>query len=911
MTTLSQLIYGQYRTLNHTYLFKSKSEQNLQILVIKVYDISRNCVFKTSFSPAQIELLDVKLTQTLEPDNISALVEKVIQKKLIPADQFHSPEPTIQGCIQEIRQIVSQIKLRVLFASLELEKFTDPITFEVFKEPVIDEHGHTFEKSSIEGKACPFTRGPITSLVPNRIVKQAIEEYQRQEPIPTFSLYKKENKQLADKNLQMVSDYLNANEFEDALDCYVKAFQYTKEWRNYVGLPLLFEKMGNMEKACLAYLHLAEYQLNDAKVEEAIKVIEHCQKNVAEMEHINSVLVKLYQITHQTSKAASLAFDAADKLKDKHPKEAFALYQQVVMYDPNQWKAYLELASLANHSFEKTHILLTGACHALRKKDYSRVAEFCDLARSLDMASFVDRLVEIALCHKTGLSLKEKLTALAHRYDAMRLQSQKVLVYKMLARLEYAPEYYEKIIQGYSILNRPEKILSWTLIWLSILIENKEWSKAEDAAEYALKRVERKLPLYERLESVYTHWQNHKLNALWLSMGGSYLLNGQVVEAEKTYRKACDRFQSFDHFTALAETLIMQDKQAEGVQAYYRASLTVPLNGPLDQLNLCLKNIRLYDPEMQCVDASQRRQIQTMMKVVEMADELNNAKEKLSKARSELNVSNLKLASTEIQLSQANNNVVEWKDKFTSIGGKISHFSTPILPMSLGKEKLTMHLGDIGFEPFLPQDIYQRLEGPCPIWEGKKIKDTHYLVLHTQAFNGRTFTIDLLRELTTSPRKGTPIKFASSDPKPISGPVPNYTPCIFESYREFPENCRIFALNTYWYLITKDVIPGTRNISYGQQKALVELRKYCVPTVLEVALASTMTFLVFGERILGPGTRTRCLEMKDSLRHYDVCSNDRNELCVGYTTPPHVKFKAHVDYDVSIGMMGVIRLGGL
>ena len=131
-------------------------------------------------------------------------------------------------------QTIEQFKLKVLVERKELEGFTCPITLDIFQEPVIDEHGHTFEKSAIEeylkGKnECPMNRQPIHSLAPNRIVQQAIEDCQRQDSIPTFALFKKENPKLASTSLQMAQTYLEEEEFNEALDLYEKAFLYTKK----------------------------------------------------------------------------------------------------------------------------------------------------------------------------------------------------------------------------------------------------------------------------------------------------------------------------------------------------------------------------------------------------------------------------------------------------------------------------------------------------------------------------------------------------------------------------------------------------------------------------------------------------------------------------------------------------------
>lgn len=61
-------------------------------------------------------------------------------------------------------------------------EFLCPLSYEVMKDPVIDENGHTYDRKSIEehfrknGKKSPFTNRPIKMLIPNRNLKTLIEE---------------------------------------------------------------------------------------------------------------------------------------------------------------------------------------------------------------------------------------------------------------------------------------------------------------------------------------------------------------------------------------------------------------------------------------------------------------------------------------------------------------------------------------------------------------------------------------------------------------------------------------------------------------------------------------------------------------------------------------------------------------
>lgn len=179
------------------------------------------------------------------------------------------------------RHMINDLKTKIPIQDKFIEQFICPITLEVFKEPVMDEHGHTFEKTAIEKNLlispnCPLNRQPINTLTPNRVVQEVIENWQKQDPIPTFSLFKKSLPELAKKNLAMVQDYIHAEEYGEAISCYAKALQYTCRWKDYQKLPFLFEKNQQKNHALLSYLYLLEYQLQDQKKTEALDTLLQC-----------------------------------------------------------------------------------------------------------------------------------------------------------------------------------------------------------------------------------------------------------------------------------------------------------------------------------------------------------------------------------------------------------------------------------------------------------------------------------------------------------------------------------------------------------------------------------------------------------------------------------------------------------
>ena len=70
--------------------------------------------------------------------------------------------------------------------------------------------------------------------------------------------------------------------------------------------------------------------------------------------------------------------------------------------------------------------------------------------------------------------------------------------------------------------------------------------------------------------------------------------------------------------------------------------------------------------------------------------------------------------------------------------------------IAFGKAEWWKYFGYIGVEPPLPINIEEILNEPCSFWPGKKVKETHLLVLIPNTVNGKAFTMNYLGELIRS-----------------------------------------------------------------------------------------------------------------------------------------------------------------
>jgi hypothetical protein len=190
---------------------------------------------------------------------------------------------------------------------------------------------------------------------------------------------------------------------------------------------------------------------------------------------------------------------------------------------------------------------------------------------------------------------------------------------------------------------------------------------------------------------------------------------------------------------------------------------------------------------------------------------------------------------------------------------------------TLGEAEWKQYFGDVGPAPALPGNIGTILDSPCPIWPGRKVKDTHLLVLMPATVDGVPFTLNLLRELIQRPKHGgheTRYRYYGSDTQAQFGAVS-------------PDR-------SYWLLMTRDVLEGSQSKSYSAQKTLVESHAsrtghpYAVPRALEAATAILMHHARTGERLFGnsPWTYTRCQELEDGQDPVIVGGFDSSGLFV-------------------------------
>ncbi len=212
-----------------------------------------------------------------------------------------------------------------------------------------------------------------------------------------------------------------------------------------------------------------------------------------------------------------------------------------------------------------------------------------------------------------------------------------------------------------------------------------------------------------------------------------------------------------------------------------------------------------------------------------------------------------------------------------------------VLPsIAFGKAEWAKYFGDVGVEPPLPGAINAILAAPCPFWPRKKVQETHLLVLVPQMVNGEPLTLKTLGKLILKPRQGRPTQYRDlryerynllryhnliPDNWHLQRRDPN--PFDFGEYTDAP------AARSHWALLTRDVIEGSLNKNYSDQKALINEHevpvvklRYEVPTILDATVA-----------ILMEHVRGNELNSDFCARRYTRCQerfNKNEQLAVGW-----------------------------
>ena len=161
-----------------------------------------------------------------------------------------------------------------------------------------------------------------------------------------------------------------------------------------------------------------------------------------------------------------------------------------------------------------------------------------------------------------------------------------------------------------------------------------------------------------------------------------------------------------------------------------------------------------------------------------------------------------------------------------------------------GEIEWARQFGSVREVPPLPDDIEEILDDPCPFFKAKKVFETHILALIPASIDQEPLTLDKLGKLIGKPKRGNPTK------------------CNYDTFTKEAIGSTL-PDKTHWVLMTKDVIPGSRNKMYWKQiKLVAKYKNYQLPQVREAVICIAMEYIFSKRWIYGqdPLTYTRCQE---------------------------------------------------
>lgn len=173
-----------------------------------------------------------------------------------------------------------------------------------------------------------------------------------------------------------------------------------------------------------------------------------------------------------------------------------------------------------------------------------------------------------------------------------------------------------------------------------------------------------------------------------------------------------------------------------------------------------------------------------------------------------------------------------------------SLIKTVYTSIPLGKKELENFFGKIGEEPPLPKNILDILKSPCPFWRGKRVVDTHMLVLIPKEIDGHPLNINKLREIVKFPKQDNASVYKSIKSK-----------LVFNKHGD--TSCD----TSHWVLMTKDIVPKSSEYININKNPFAEknIAEYQIPKILDVVFCIFTEYFSSGLRLF-PNVYTYCQE---------------------------------------------------
>jgi tetratricopeptide (TPR) repeat protein len=326
-----------------------------------------------------------------------------------------------------------------------------PLTLGLITDPVLDEHGHCFERRAVVTRlkaqsVCPMNDKPLTEeqLIPNDDLKKQIDSYRTQgfsiiprerEDVPKPKRNISNNNMMASSFLSSAQGFERQQQFQEAEQFYSHMLDHTSRSEDYAHIPILFETNGKKERAAAAYVILADLKKAEGKLEEEIVSLQKSVTLTSNPFIKERLAIILYQ-KEQKETAAQLYLELAKQaLYNRNKNQAERCCGEVLKIVPGSSEAWKLMAVIK--SGQAAEILLRGAGEA--SMTLKERIGLCKVAMMKDPTQILARLLFLEL---DRIKAKNKLSYMKSK--ASEMTNEVIDLKQRIKMLELAPSAFGK-----------------------------------------------------------------------------------------------------------------------------------------------------------------------------------------------------------------------------------------------------------------------------------------------------------------------------------------------------------------------------------------------------------------------------------------------------------------------------------
>lgn len=541
-------------------------------------------------------------------------------------------------------QAINCLRLRIAEEDDSQPDLICPITLCLFQDPVVDDHGHTYERSAIEqylespasGGLCLYRQG-VSSLTPNFGLKSIVDNIRNGPIIPLLPVMvggtTREDRVKADRLIKSALELANQldakkPERESAIEILKTAFLYSKSFEDFAHLPPLYEALSQPLKAALAYLYLAKYQLEQNAADRAEQSLRKALELTPNEEKSQAALGTLLMATGKLDNACDY-FQRLARSKqvttDLGRSEAIQYWECALACKPQDLDLYEEIALYCT---DATRVVLftTGYLQFLNTNS-NAANRFYKRALGLEPNN---PLIHLAKLSHLGFDKPESLPSLrtVAGIFAGRGDIPTSLQYLQIAARSNDPQDLKKYITFLMETDNQQDVFEIYLKWISREPTN------ETIVGEAIQTLGRRAPFLEQLLTIYTQRADPALDPLIQELGTHYEREENWPQAERIYRLAHARIQNFESDFKVT-SIIAYNSPADAVRRFFVLSTEAFNREELVKVMRCadaLKQLTLQG----ILTPVEQQQLFTQSMIAKMFTQLQTANANLSATQEEL-----------------------------------------------------------------------------------------------------------------------------------------------------------------------------------------------------------------------------------------------------------------------------------